>query len=112
MTSDSVYVTHNGQSLEYDGIFLKHSMPVPDQFITMFAGRIGLVDKCSGNSKTARKSVVINGTKKQKVTEKVHQAATFQSVKSAIPHLKSYKQRGITWFGESQVGMQLEFLRK
>ena len=103
MTSDCLYVTQNGQSLEYDGIFLKHSMPVPDQFITMLLllPEIGSVDKRSGNSKTARKSVVINGTKKQKkVTEKVHQAAIFPAkckIRHSTPQEQQTARYNLVW---------------
>ena len=37
--SDCLTVTRNGKKLEYDGIYMKRSVPGPDQFLTVGAGQ-------------------------------------------------------------------------
>ena len=39
MMSDCLTVTRNGKKLEYDGIYMKRSVPGPDQFLTVRSGQ-------------------------------------------------------------------------
>ena len=39
MTSDCLTVTRNGEKIQYDGIYMKRSLPGPDEFLLMAAGQ-------------------------------------------------------------------------
>ena len=89
MISDCLTVTRNGKKLEYDGIYRKHGVPGPDQFLTVGAGQTlsstFQVSDAFDMTKAGEYSIAVN-TYLEYV---VGSAASKPDIKRRIRHLSS-----------------------